>query len=393
MNQNYRTKTNQNNMVLNITNGSSLQPLSNEPPDTTLERILVPLTFAVIFLLGLMGNSGLLYIVMKQKDMQTIPNVYIANLAFGDLLVSLICVPFTATVYIFEDWPYGTIMCKLNEFLQTLSLAVSVFSLTILSSERYRVITGAAISDSKVAKRKTAIVIGLVWVVSVLIALPELIACYVQVDATQWGDTLHFCNPFPPSWGKRYAQGHTVVRFILLFAIPICVITAHYGLLARHLASPITRPQNDAPSLQVAMPTENTAIKCTEIGQLSGEARSRRSTKRIKAAFIVLAMVIMFVFCWLPRHVYLFWYHFDPGLYNHFWHVFKIFGFCLVFINSCVNPLILYYLDLSFRLYCRRYMCSCCCPYRNPMPSADNQEMENLNLPDMVSQTDHVYIL
>ena len=81
---------------------------------------------------------------------------------------------------------------------------------------------------------------------------------------------------------------------------------------------------------------------------------------RKKVARLVLSFVVVFAVCWFPRHIYALWYCYDPGLYNMFWHVFKIVGFCLSFINSCVNPLALYLLSKQFRHYYNRYICCCC---------------------------------
>lgn len=49
-----------------------------------------------------------------------------------------------------------------------------------------------------------------------------------------------------------------------------------------------------------------------------------------------------------------------PGNYNYFWHIFKIIGFCLMYINSCVNPLALYFLRRQFRHHYDRYLFCCC---------------------------------
>ncbi len=86
----------------------------------------------------------------------------------------------------------------------------------------------------------------------------------------------------------------------------------------------------------------------------------RQMEARKKVAKVVLSFVIVFICCWLPRHVYIMWFFFDPGLYNLFWHVFKILGFCMSFINSCVNPLALYFLSRQFRHYYNRYLFCCC---------------------------------
>ena len=81
---------------------------------------------------------------------------------------------------------------------------------------------------------------------------------------------------------------------------------------------------------------------------------------RKKVARLVLSFVLVFIVCWLPRHVWYFWYNFDPAEYNMFWHVFKILAYCLSFVNSCVNPLALYFLSRQFRRYYDRYLFCCC---------------------------------
>ena len=61
-----------------------------------------------------------------------------------------------------------------------------------------------------------------------------------------------------------------------------------------------------------------------------------------------------------------------------FWHVFKIIGFCLCFINSCVNPLALYFLSKQFRHYYNRYLFCCCCAGARSR-KADYSTMYNFN--------------
>ena len=91
---------------------------------------------------------------------------------------------------------------------------------------------------------------------------------------------------------------------------------------------------------------------------------------RKKVARLVLSFVVVFVVCWLPRHVFYFWYNFDPAEYNMFWHVFKIVAYCLSYVNSCVNPLALYFLSRQFRRYYDRYLFCCC---RRAGPQAADQ--------------------
>ncbi len=92
------------------------QPDGYIPYDQRLEPYIVPVLFGLIFLLGVIGNGCLISILCCQKSMRNLPNMFIFNLALGDLLVLLFTVPFTSTIYTFDSWPYGEFVCKASEF-------------------------------------------------------------------------------------------------------------------------------------------------------------------------------------------------------------------------------------------------------------------------------------
>ena len=73
------------------------------PYEKRPETYIVPVIFGIIFLVGVTGNGGLIYILLHHKSMmRSIPNIYILNLAVGDLLILLFMVPFTSVIYTFE---------------------------------------------------------------------------------------------------------------------------------------------------------------------------------------------------------------------------------------------------------------------------------------------------
>ncbi|KAK7944699.1 hypothetical protein WMY93_000427 [Mugilogobius chulae] len=69
-------------------------------------------------LVGLVGNSLVIYVITKHRQMRTATNFYIANLAATDIIFLVCCVPFTATLYPLPGWIFGNFMCKFVAFLQ-----------------------------------------------------------------------------------------------------------------------------------------------------------------------------------------------------------------------------------------------------------------------------------
>jgi hypothetical protein len=70
------------------------------------ETYIVPVLFALIFVVGVLGNGTLVLIFIRHRNMRNVPNTYIFSLALGDLLVIVTCVPFISTLY--------TVSAKLN---------------------------------------------------------------------------------------------------------------------------------------------------------------------------------------------------------------------------------------------------------------------------------------
>jgi len=159
----------------------------------------------------------------------------LVSLAAGDLLLILITVPFKSMIYTFHSWPFGNVICKLDEFTVSLSLGVSVFTLTALSAERYMVIvhpmsavnrSTAGVSSSLV---RTVLVAGGIWVFAAGLASVELVAARVIHDP------FAICLTYPDEWGEAYEHFQVIFRFIVYFALPITTIACFYALMARML--------------------------------------------------------------------------------------------------------------------------------------------------------------
>lgn len=74
-------------------------------------------------------------------------------------------------------------------------------------------------------------------------------------------------------------------------------------------------------------------------------------------AITVLIFVLVFAICFLPNHMFMLFFYFYPDAkesYNEFWHYLRIVGFCLCYLNSCANPIALYWVSGAFRKHFNR---------------------------------------
>uniref|UniRef100_A0A8D2DYK8 KISS1 receptor n=1 Tax=Sciurus vulgaris TaxID=55149 RepID=A0A8D2DYK8_SCIVU len=109
------------------------------PAPRLLDAWLVPLFFAALMLLGLVGNSLVIYVICRHKQMRTVTNFYIANLAATDVTFLLCCVPFTALLYPLPAWVLGDFMCKFVNYIQQVSVQATCATLTAMSVDRWYV--------------------------------------------------------------------------------------------------------------------------------------------------------------------------------------------------------------------------------------------------------------
>lgn len=82
-------------------------------------KIIFYIIYALICLLGIIGNVIVCYVVARKQSMHTVTNFFIANLALSDILLCLFAVPFTPLYLItFKSWIFGRALCHLVPFAQ-----------------------------------------------------------------------------------------------------------------------------------------------------------------------------------------------------------------------------------------------------------------------------------
>ncbi|XP_015928230.1 neuropeptide CCHamide-1 receptor-like [Parasteatoda tepidariorum] len=333
------------NMILTINNSFDENKTENStvyvPYVERVETYMVPAVFAIVFIVGLLGNGTLISIFLLHKSMRTIPNTYIMSLAVGDFILLVGTVPFISTIYTFESWPYGEFICKLSEFLKDVSMGVTVYTLAMLSYDRYvAIVKPMKKHTGRNAKTMTILVAFGIWIVSIILAIPGAYFSFIWEYSVKKEHTIYVCYPFPHHLRPWYPRLVVLTKFLLLYGIPLILIGSFYVLIAWHL---IRSSRNN-------------------LGQNPSHVKQLRS--RTKVAKIVLNFVVIFAVCFFPSHIFLIWYYFDENPndhYNEYWHCFKIIGYVLTFANSCLNPIALYFISSVFRNYFKRYLFCCFC--------------------------------
>ena len=132
----------------------SLEEFPVEPIDetncfnaTALEA--VPSDVAQIFLITLYSFTSMIalignvcVIVVELYGSESAPNIrkYLINLACSDIIIGVLCVPFTYTDFMLGQWIFPHWLCPTAQYVQLLSVFVTSLTLTIIGVERYVVV-------------------------------------------------------------------------------------------------------------------------------------------------------------------------------------------------------------------------------------------------------------
>jgi len=75
--------------------------------------------------------------------------------------------------------------------------------------------------------RRTVLVAVAIWIVSLLLAVPDLFGAYVDTS-----NNMPVCLPYHYDWGEWYTKFRVMFHFLVLFAVPLVIITVFYSAIA-----------------------------------------------------------------------------------------------------------------------------------------------------------------
>ena len=290
------------------------------PPGDNVQTIMLVSSYAIICLVGLLGNALVILVVCWFAKMKTVTNLYIVNLAISDALF-MTSLPFLITTTILRHWIFGTAMCKIYFVLFSINFFTSVFTLTALSADRYLAVCHPVRSGQYRTTNIAFFICLSIWSVSFIVMLPIIL--YSTTYPQSWAPGRVTCTIMWPS-GQLIAasKAFTWYTFLLGFAIPVSLITVLY-------VSVILRLRHVGP-----------VIKSKE------KKKSHRKVTRM-----VLAVISVYIVCWLPYWVFQVNLTFKPfGFSLEPWQVYVFHLFTiLTFANSMLNPLLYAFLSENFR--------------------------------------------
>lgn len=122
----------------------------------------------------------------RYTKMKTATNIYIFNLALADALV-LATLPFQGTDVILGFWPFGLALCKAVVAIDYYNMFTSVFTLTIMSVDRYIAVCHPVRSLTVRTPLRAKLINVAVWVLASAVGLPVMIMGQVEEEKDGYG--------------------------------------------------------------------------------------------------------------------------------------------------------------------------------------------------------------
>ncbi|XP_035495832.1 neuropeptide FF receptor 1 like 2 [Scophthalmus maximus] len=302
------------------------------------------LAYFFIFLLCMVGNCLVCLIVMENRRMRTVTNLFILNLAISDLLVGIFCIPTTLVDNLVTGWPFSNIVCKMSGFVQGVSVAASVFTLVAIAVERFRCIVYPLQPKPAALVAQAAIVF--IWVLAVVIMCPAAMALTVEkfpshymVYNDDFNHTLPVYTCYENFDNPRMRKVYTAVLFAHIYLVPLTVITLMYGSIGVKLCSTVVA--NREPQLGNAV----------QVGVRRG-GQPMISQKKIKVIKMLTLVALLFMLSWLPLWTLMMMTDYaglDRDQLDLLTSYIFPFAHWLAFSNSSINPIIYGYYNENFR--------------------------------------------
>lgn len=245
--------------------------------------ILLSVLYTITFIIAVAGN--LILIVLAYQNMtgglKTVTNIFICNLAFCDILIACLVIPYRLSAYLFYRWPLGPFLCFILPPCEKVLFTVSIFQLLVISIIRYRAIIKPLSPILKV-NQSLAIVL-LVWLLSLIANIPLFIKLHTEMFAIKRydanGQAIVLTQECRPYWNDSglYPRFYYMTQN-LMHGLPILASVIIYIAIFKDIQYLRNRHGSA---------TSHPALRQNDLQTLR----------------ILVAILVMTIVCWLPYTV------------------------------------------------------------------------------------------
>ncbi|KAK9874696.1 hypothetical protein WA026_005516 [Henosepilachna vigintioctopunctata] len=286
-----------------------------------LYKSVVYSMYTLIFMCSLIGNLFVCYVVIASSRMRTVTNYFILNLSIGDILITILCVPFTCISMMTQYWPFGSFLCPVISYVQAISVFISAYTLVAISFDKYMVIMWPL--RPRISKKVATWAILMIWLFAGLTVLPTAaLTKLVQPTQEHIACSKYVCRESYDDVGAEYGKLYSEILMVLQYIIPFVVLLFTYTSIA-------------------------VVIWCHRIPGEAENSRDRRIARsKRKMVKMMVTVVCVFTMCWLPYNIIII---FEESINTDVLEVLYFPFHGLAMSHACYNPIIYCYMNSRFR--------------------------------------------
>jgi hypothetical protein len=280
---------------------------------------VTPVIVVIVLVVGIAGNGLLLTIFVRNKEMRTLANSMLINLTVVDC-VSLVVIGLWEYLLIIMGWSFDWFGCKVYVSLFYLLVAVSTYSLAMISVQRF-------VSDWQLpslawyhqSQKTSYVLVATVWGIGFILSVPHSVSAYSENDQC-YAASLQNASPL------------YTADLIMLCVVPLLITAIFSGLTAYRMR----RSAREIPR------------------KVTGQQQLQQS--RMVSSNVLLALTVLFVVSYGPYFLVIYLIsvvHISFPSRELIWLV--ITTHCLRFVNCCLNPIVLFVMSKRYRDYIKRY--------------------------------------
>lgn len=152
------------------------------------EALMTIFTLTLIIVMTVVGNILVILSVFTHRPLRIVQNFFIVSLAVADLTVAILVMPINVAYSIIGRWLFGLYICKMWLTSDVMCCTASILNLCAIALDRFWAITDPINYAQKRTLKRVLLLIGGVWLLSLIISSPPLIGW------NDWPETEDFLN-------------------------------------------------------------------------------------------------------------------------------------------------------------------------------------------------------
>ncbi|XP_007883754.2 opsin-5-like [Callorhinchus milii] len=191
------------------------------------EDILFGIIYTLFGILSLVGNSVLLFVAYRKRQILKPAEYFVANLAVSDISMTVTLLPLAISSNFSHRWLFGQQACMYYGFCSMLFGICSLTNLTVLSTVCCMKVCFPAYGN-RFTPEHARLLIGCVWGYASIFAISPL-AEWGQYGPEPYGTAC--CIKWAAADTESKAVSYIIALFVFCYIFPSVIIIASYALI------------------------------------------------------------------------------------------------------------------------------------------------------------------